>query len=901
MAEIKVFKTKITNACALLRSNESAMNSLDEPFTFPATKAECEAFIRQKTAELNHLQRTISNAKQLHDSHVNAAIANITSRQEAKEREKLMVDLNKHLETDSNDLEISSFQWINTIEFRKDELAQQALLIACSEPSTSNNQRNCCQGERSTELSSRRDIRVRRPLLEVPTYSGQYREFSSFWSVFESLIHNDTDLTNTEKFLFLKQALKGKAASTIHSIPVIGEKYHTAVELLRKHFDKSACIADILINEIERLPRAHEDPSSCREIFDAVSTRLIHLEQTGVPMNADRIWRRMILCKFPESICNKVIQKESKAGSPFNVNDVMTAVDDIITLRETTSLTTRTLFGNETQSFAEHNDVDNGSRRDSAEKLHERRLQPLCLCGEAHSPRHCAKYTTPESRRAEARRQNVCWKCFEGNHKSKDCKTLGPCPKCSEPHHSSLCHTRKIGSEAVNVPQSGFNQPLRRNNQQQSSRLIQPQLNRSDQPHQRSCQDVVNVQANQNCSSLHDVTAGLAAMPNKQYILQTASTLIFNEEEQDYQPVTMLLDSGAQRSFIKAQLSSELNLPVIGTTSLTTAGMGELLETFKSNKVPITLKGIHNSKKLQRLPIQTKEKLIAETRTAYLSEEDQRFIKDRKIVLAQRDFNSSVVSPDLLIGQDLLSSIIEHSRPTLILPSGLILTPTIFGYTPSGASEVELPNDNVNSESNSINVATSLVATANNDNKMSVEKESLGCLGRIQEEKHDSNVNDRSISGTRKYHNDDFEQRHELLPTTLSNDINLKYNVPEGMNSIVWNSKEQPRLIHRHAQQLILETPSGRRDEQLGKSYNLHRRRNLRRSWNTYGPEACYITPISILCMCSFRICHFASRYSCTFIYYCITVIAFDSRVLFVAVIDISYICYRISCPPPVL
>ncbi|KAK6023362.1 hypothetical protein OSTOST_10853 [Ostertagia ostertagi] len=49
---------------------------------------------------------------------------------------------------------------------------------------------------------------------------------------------------------------------------------------------------------------------------------------------------------------------------------------------------------------------------------------------------------------------------------------------------------------------------------------------------------------------------------------------------------------------------------------------------------------------------------------------------------------SSEITPDLIIGQDLLNQVLCCDTPAMILPSGLILTPTIFGYTISGSSKV---------------------------------------------------------------------------------------------------------------------------------------------------------------------------------------------------------------------
>ncbi|VDN33808.1 unnamed protein product [Cylicostephanus goldi] len=46
------------------------------------------------------------------------------------------------------------------------------------------------------------------------------------------------------------------------------------------------------------------------------------------------------------------------------------------------------------------------------------------------------------------------------------------------------------------------------------------------------------------------------------------------------------------------------------------------------------------------------------------------------------------ITPDILVGQDLIDQFILRNRPCSILPSGLILTPTNFGYAISGSSRL---------------------------------------------------------------------------------------------------------------------------------------------------------------------------------------------------------------------
>ncbi|XGW09415.1 hypothetical protein V3C99_011597 [Haemonchus contortus] len=684
MAEIQAFKTKITHACVLIKSNEPQINNLSQAFVFPNQIEECKEYIKQRTSMLNYLEKSINSAKQFHNTCVKEAIENISGRAEQKEREKLMLDLNKHLENESNMLEVAVIQWLNKIEFRKDELLQQSALMTSSQDSHNHTVGYTSCQERSTGATTpqERNIRVRRPLLEVPTFSGNYRDFSTFWSVFESLIHSDGD---QEKFLFLKQALKGKAASSISSIPVMGEKYIIAINILKKHYDRSASIADILINEIERLPRAQGNPRSCRETLEAISSRVIHLEQTGTSMNADRMWRRLILSKFTELICGTVIRKETEAGSSFDVNEIIESIDEIITLQETTELTTRT-FGFD-QSM-QGNNRSQQERYSNNKTIPGQNMKTRCLCGETHPPQRCDKFISPGERRTEARRQRACWRCFNKGHNSRQCLVVSKCPKCNEDHHSSLCTSNRSRSQPANT-MSCTQYPSSVASSQTA--LISTTLaNHSSSKHTPRSH---NQQQESGLKRAFPTTASQRNMKTERYqpasgqhVPQIASARIFDQYEMDYRTVTLLLDSRAQRSFIKSSFGKSVKLPSLGTTSFTAAGMRDLQETSQPDEVRITLKSLRNAKKLKHVSVLTEDTLIAPTRTVKLSELDRSFITEKKIPIAQRSLLPANVSPDILIGQDLLHRILDHNSAAIKLPSGLMLMPTIFGYTITGIS-----------------------------------------------------------------------------------------------------------------------------------------------------------------------------------------------------------------------
>ncbi|KAL6731313.1 hypothetical protein Aduo_002191 [Ancylostoma duodenale] len=197
----------------------------------------------------------------------------------------------------------------------------------------------------------------------------------------------------------------------------------------------------------------------------------------------------------------------------------------------------------------------------------------------------------------------------------------------------------------------------------------------------RSVQTLNHSQNGRDCT-----TPDKTAKVNRQCVLQIISAMIFNEAEWDYQPITLLLDFGAQKSFMESELSENLKLRKISSRSFTASGVGEKEEVSDSDEVQVTLKSFHSSRKLKKLSIHTKEKLTTTLTTAELSEADLNFISSSNITVAQQSLARTSVSPDLIIGQDLLSTIIDHSSPMPTLRSGLIFTPTVFGHTISGTS-----------------------------------------------------------------------------------------------------------------------------------------------------------------------------------------------------------------------
>ncbi|XP_037805719.1 uncharacterized protein LOC119599872 [Lucilia sericata] len=58
------------------------------------------------------------------------------------------------------------------------------------------------------------------PIIQIPTFNGIYSDWPDFFSMFETVIDNDDDLSKIEKFQHLKTCLAGPALDSIHSLEI---------------------------------------------------------------------------------------------------------------------------------------------------------------------------------------------------------------------------------------------------------------------------------------------------------------------------------------------------------------------------------------------------------------------------------------------------------------------------------------------------------------------------------------------------------------------------------------------------------------------------------------------------------------------------------------------------------
>ena len=86
--------------------------------------------------------------------------------------------------------------------------------------------------------------KVKLPKLQLRPFSGNLTQWTSFWDSFETAVHNNTQLSEIEKFNYLNSLLEHTAKEAISGFSLTAANYHQAISVLKKRFGGKQQVVD---------------------------------------------------------------------------------------------------------------------------------------------------------------------------------------------------------------------------------------------------------------------------------------------------------------------------------------------------------------------------------------------------------------------------------------------------------------------------------------------------------------------------------------------------------------------------------------------------------------------------------------------------------------------------------
>ncbi|XP_066260795.1 uncharacterized protein [Euwallacea similis] len=417
------------------------------------------------------------------------------------------------------------------------------------------------------------------PDLGLPSFFGNYETWFSFKSIFESLVHDRIDLSETETLLYLKLCCKGDALKIIDSFEITPGNYTVALNLLKKRYENKKAVVNYHVrNILFNLPSAIKDSATnVRKLIDTVQQHKAALEKLKLPVDKwDALLNPIILSKLDERTNHDWERKQCHTESP-TVNQLLDFLTDKCFALESSRGFSRPQPHRPDKDRNENRGQERGngstSFKNYSYSLTQRVGREYQICNENHFVYQCPRFAqlSVSEKYNEIRKHKLCSNCLRIGHLNQECKSSG-CKKCAKKHNTALHYEKREVGEGVRNPKNDGNSatPLlpidkqtinkgKYSESEQSTRLP----NSQDQDDARHRVD-------------YSLTLASASLERDQVLLSTANILIADEKG-EWQKCNALLDSGSQSNLMSERLCRKLNLsfkrinmPLYGISQLVT-------------------------------------------------------------------------------------------------------------------------------------------------------------------------------------------------------------------------------------------------------------------------------------------------------------------------------------------
>ena len=338
---------------------------------------------------------------------------------------------------------------------------------------------------------------------------------------FETAVHQNSNLTKTDKFSYLRSYLTGAAANVVAGLPLTEANYDNAIQLLHNRFGRKDLVINAHMTKLLNLNpvKNASDIKALRYLYDNCEIQIRSLASMGVVSNTYGSLLCPILMKLTPEEMTLEFSRQKDEDDVWKVEERMNFIQKEVDSRERTANMTksakeRTSKEREKETHSAWEMCTKRSNMMTASALYaSNQDRQFCFFCEKydHMSKHCNEMSVSE-KREKLKKQGRCFVCFGTRHVAKDCRTKGiSCENCNRRHHKALCSYD--GNESTN------------------------QIRTSDA--------VISVSPSES--------------KQETVLLQTATVWI--ETPVKRQLTSCLLDGGSQRSFVCQDISRALNFP----------------------------------------------------------------------------------------------------------------------------------------------------------------------------------------------------------------------------------------------------------------------------------------------------------------------------------------------------
>lgn len=409
--------------------------------------------------------------------------------------------------------------------------------------------------------------KTRLPFIKIPTFNGVYTEWPDFFSMFQTVVDNDDELSKIEKFQHLKTCLSGPALDSVHSMEISDTNYDKAIQILKNRFDNKRLNFQAHIRDIVALSKVEVGSvGKLRYLSDSVNSHLRALFTMGTKEQiADCLLIHIIERKL--DVATQTKWEETTAVNAIPTWDSMAKFlqNRCQTLENVENAVVNESSNKQVGSKFYQN--TNNRKKSLVVSTNNQKGCPVCN-SQSHAIYSCPQFLslTPSLRYKDVKRLNLCLNCLRKGHGMKTCIS-GSCRHCSAKHHS-LLHM-----DAITFPQQNQVSNLPVFNNPNSNTNVSATTEKNAAPSTSAASQMsLNMMPQSSlvasyCLTENEITKTTTTM------LATAIVFVKNNVG-SLIPCRAILDSASQANFITTNFVNKLQLKTKRSATLV-SGIGE--------------------------------------------------------------------------------------------------------------------------------------------------------------------------------------------------------------------------------------------------------------------------------------------------------------------------------------
>lgn len=505
--------------------------------------------------------------------------------------------------------------------------------------------------ETTSSKTTEKSLPVKLPKVALPKFSGEALEWVSFWDRYVSSIHNQPNLSDVDKMIYLKSCLSGKALATIEGFSLTNNNYQTVIALLKDKFGNTTIIKKTIMDKLLDLPNITANSATSLQAFiDHIecNTRMLYNLDVD-PSGFKSALSNMILNQLPKGMRLEILKE---CGDDWlELDNIMNQLTKLCNRMHLNSLANpaNSTSNSQTQKSDSHDNAFAPFKKNYSKSMnvssHAVTNMQCVFCSDYHWSSDCPNHNL-QSRLNLIKSQNRCFKCLKSGHQSKECTSKVHCYTCKKPHHTAVCRQGK------------------------NKTLINNSVTMQDvNPKVKESQNDTVVISQAKCGGFNSI------------MLQVATVYVQSSEISGERiKANILFDTGSQKSFVSQNLAQKIKAQSISTHELNLSVFGQdKISPQKTNLIELSCQPLNNDSVFQlkafTIPYLTKPIPITPASTI------QNIKSFRRLQFAYDIHEQNDLPIDILIGADsYYNFVVGEIRKS----ESLTATRTVFGWTVSG-------------------------------------------------------------------------------------------------------------------------------------------------------------------------------------------------------------------------